>query len=122
MYRWILAAMATIGAAAPVGLADSIWDRRDPRYSYLFEDNRARHIGDVVTIAIAENTVANESDVRALLKTTAATAGAQFGTSSSSAGAGTTVAPILNVTSSRQFNGNAAYTMSHVFTDQMNAV
>jgi flagellar L-ring protein precursor FlgH len=121
MKRWVLAVTTAIGVSAPIGLADSIWDRRDPRYSYLFEDNRARHVGDIITIAIAENTVANDSDVRALSKTTAATAAAQFGSGSGSSG-GATVAPILNVTSNRTFNGNAAYTMTRVFTDQMNAV
>lgn len=118
MKRWVIAVLASIGAAAPIGLADSIWDRRDPRYAYLFQDNRARNIGDVVTIAIAENTVANEQDQRTLSKTSSATAAVAFGNAASA----TTPAPLFNVSSNRQFSGNAQLVMNRVFTDQINAV
>jgi flagellar L-ring protein FlgH len=120
MKRWVLAVLASIGVAAPIGRADSIWDRRDPRYAYLFQDNRARNIGDMVTIAIAENTVANEQDQRTMSKTTSATAALQFG--ASGGGTGGTANPIINSSSSRQFNGNAQLTSNRVFTDQMAAV
>lgn len=36
--------------------ADSIWARRDPYFSKLFEDNRARRVGDVVTVVLRETT------------------------------------------------------------------
>ena len=48
-------------AAAPLVipnhlLADSIWERRDQRSGYLFMDNRARRVGDLLTVSVNENT------------------------------------------------------------------
>jgi flagellar L-ring protein precursor FlgH len=116
MKRWFLTVLASVGATAPIGRADSIWDRRDPRYAYLFEDNRARHIGDLITVAIAESTVNNEQDQRTMAKTTSATATLQTG----AAAAGT--APLFNSSSNRQFSGNAQLITNRVFTDQMAAI
>jgi flagellar L-ring protein precursor FlgH len=120
MNRWILTVLAAVGAAAPIGRADSIWERRDPRYAYLCQDNRARNIGDTVTIVIAENTANNEQDQRTLSKTTSATAALAFG--ASAGGTGGTSSPIFNSSSSRQFNGNSQFSMNRTFNDQLNAV
>jgi flagellar L-ring protein FlgH len=121
MKRWVLAALAALGASAPIGRADSIWERRDPRYAYLFQDNRARNIGDTVTIVIAENTANNEQDQRTLSKTTSATAALAFGAAAGGSGGGT-ASPIFTSSSSRQFNGNSQFSMNRTFTDQLNAV
>jgi flagellar L-ring protein precursor FlgH len=128
MKRWLLTVAVAAGAAAPMGRADSIWERRDPRYAYLFQDNRARAIGDVITVAITQTTVANDTDTRTLSKNTNATAGAQFGTYSLGYSPGTAtstgggVSPLFTVTSNRNFNGNAAVTSNQVFTDTMGAL
>ncbi|MFM8274390.1 MAG: flagellar basal body L-ring protein FlgH, partial [Gemmata sp.] len=70
MRRWIVALTAFAVAAISVGRADSLWERRDPRYAYLFQDNRARSIGDVLTVTISESTVTNDQDARNLNRTT----------------------------------------------------
>ena len=62
MRRWVLAVGGLGVGAAPMVVADSIWDRRDPRYAFLFQDNRARAIGDILTVTVTETTVAAEQD------------------------------------------------------------
>jgi flagellar L-ring protein precursor FlgH len=120
MKRWILATLASIGVATPIGRADSIWDRKDNRYAYLFEDNRARHIGDIVTVSISETTTADNADTRSGTKTTNATASLQIGNPPGTAPT-STGGPLFTATSSRTFNGSAAYQTSQVFTDQIAA-
>lgn len=112
MKRWLLILIAAVGAAAPIGRADSIWDRRDPRYANLFQDTRARNIGDVLTIAISENTVANEQDQRNMRKTTAADARFGWGTKGQPG-------QLLNGASDRSFAGSAQVTTNRVFTDRL---
>jgi len=36
--------------------ADSLWERRNPYYSNMFWDTKARRVGDVVTIVLNETT------------------------------------------------------------------
>lgn len=120
-HRWILTALA-VGAGADAARADSIWDRRDPRYANLFQDNRARHIGDVLTIVISENAVVNETDQRALDKGTNTTGSIDYaGSSSANGGGGQTGALTFSLANAfrRRFAGNASLTSNRVFTDRM---
>ncbi|AMV25018.1 Flagellar L-ring protein precursor [Gemmata sp. SH-PL17] len=129
MRRWILASVGLLGAIAATGRADSLWERRDPRYGFLFQDNRARNIGDVLTITITESTVANEQDQKALNRATTSSGqvqvfgGGPVGTGTAG-GAGTVTAPGVgfvypNQTSNMTFTGNAQNTVNRVFTDRM---
>ncbi|VTT97928.1 flagellar l-ring protein : Flagellar L-ring protein FlgH OS=uncultured planctomycete GN=HGMM_F33C03C02 PE=4 SV=1: FlgH [Gemmataceae bacterium] len=111
-YQWLVAALAAAGAAASVARADSIWERRDPRYANLFQDNRARQIGDVLTVVVSETTVANEQDQRTLNKTTSALAVLGFGPAASPG-------QLYSSNSNRQFSGSAQLTSNRVFTDRM---
>jgi flagellar L-ring protein precursor FlgH len=112
MKRWALTLIVVMVATAPIGRADSIWDRRDPRYANLFQDNRARNIGDLLTIAISEVTVANEQDQRDMRKRSFADARFGFGTKGQPG-------QLLNGTSDRSFTGNAQVTTNRVFTDRL---
>src|SRR5262245_54143933 len=51
---------AALAVFAALGLgyacADSIWDRRIPNGAYLFVDNRARKVGDLLTVIVRETT------------------------------------------------------------------
>jgi flagellar L-ring protein FlgH len=101
--------------------ADSIWDRRDQRSANLFQDNRARNVGDILTIAISENTAANEREQRALNKTTDDSVNPSFqGNSASGTGTrtGTFGATIQNQ-SNRTFSGSAQLTSTRTFTDRL---
>ena len=62
--------LATSHWSLATARADDIWDRRDPRAAFLFNDNRGRNIGDLLTISIDENTENNEREERALSKAT----------------------------------------------------
>ncbi|MBP3956826.1 flagellar basal body L-ring protein FlgH [Gemmata sp. G18] len=125
----MLASVGLIAAAVTTGRADSLWERRDPRYGFLFQDNRARNIGDVLTVTITEATVANEQDQKALTRTTTSSGQVQvFGGgpvgAGTAGGTGTVTAPGVgfvypNQSSNMAFNGNAQNTVNRVFTDRM---
>jgi flagellar L-ring protein precursor FlgH len=122
MYKRRVAMLIVLLAATwSVVRADSIWQRRDPRASDLFQDNRARSIGDNLTIEINEATEANQKDQRALEKGHSNKAsftygGATKGDNSSTAGSGNIS---LGTDSSRQFNGSAQLTSDRKFTDRI---
>ncbi len=95
--------------------ADSIWDRRDPRYAFLFQDNNARRVGDVITVLISESTVASEQDQRALNKSTSTDAAYSLGNTGRPG-------QLFQGNSNRTFSGNAQLTSNRVFTDRIAAV
>jgi flagellar L-ring protein precursor FlgH len=135
MKRWFLAVMAlvvtaiSIDSLGSIGRADSVWDRRDPRYGFLFQDTRARNIGDILTVSISENTVANEQDQRTLSRTTSGSGSvtlfdalktpASSGTSSGGGTAGSTQLQFPSQNTSLNFTGNSQNTVNRVFTDTM---
>ena len=129
MRRWVLATLSAAGVFPSITLADSIWARHDPRYGFLFQDNQARRVGDILTVAISETTVATDQDQRAMTRTTGT--GGQislfgFGTASSNGGTpanGTAgrgvVFPLPNSSTNRNFTGNASLAVNRVFTDRI---
>lgn len=129
MKRWVLSVLGATGAFCPVAMADSIWDRRDPRYAFLFQDNQARRIGDILTVAISETTTANEQDQRTLNKASNASGqvnytgstSASSGTGGGGTGGGRQGALSFNFTDNfnRGFTGNAQMTSNRVFTDNL---
>jgi len=50
--------------------ADSLWERRNPYYSNMFWDTKARRVGDVVTIVLNETTNFAGQETRTLKKNT----------------------------------------------------
>ena len=115
---WLLLAWTSL-PSAPV-LADSIWKRRDPRSAYLFMDNRARRVGDAITIAVKETTGATNNEQRKLKKDTTASekldfAGKTTGTGSKAA----TAAVSADQSSDRSFQGKAEYESSRNLLDSM---
>jgi len=129
MRKWIIAAIILVGTVFSVSRADSIWDRRDPRYAYLFKDNRARMIGDVLIVTISETTVATEQDQRTLSRTTSGSGQFQVfdvtrvpgstGAAATTPTPGSTLFQFPSQSTSMQFSGNAQNNINHVFTDQM---
>ena len=61
----VLAACFTSGASA-----DSIWGKRDQSKKNLYAEDKARYIGDVLTITISEVSVLNNKGKRSLSKAT----------------------------------------------------
>ena len=109
MNRPLLIAL-TLAAAAPA-FADDIWARRDPRIANLFQDNRARNVGDILTLVINEITTENEREQRQQSKTNTFTGQA-------------TVFGVPQVANSdgnfgRTFSGSGQLTGGRTFTDRI---
>ncbi len=112
--------LATCSVPGPRVSADSIWDRRDPRSAYLFMDNRARRVGDLLTVSVKESTGATNTEQRKLKKDTATSgkfdfAGKTTGTGSKSAAA----AVSADQSSDRSFQGSASYEIERRLLDEM---
>ncbi len=108
--RWLFAAALIPATMSPLARADSLWERRDPRHAFLFDDSRARRVGDILTIEINEATNNNETEKRALSKSNSANAGINFSSGANFSG---------NGNSARQFSGNSQLQTGRVFTDQL---
>lgn len=125
MRRWIFALLMFAGVAFSVGRADSLWERRDPRYAFLFKDNRARSIGDTLTVLINETTVANDQDQRNMSRTTSGSGSVTIfdrirTPANGTAGTpGTTLLQAPTQNTALTFAGTAQNTTNRVFTDRM---
>jgi flagellar L-ring protein precursor FlgH len=135
MRRLIYAAAIAAAAAAATSRADSLWERRDPRYAFLFQDNRARAVGDTLVVTLLENTVSNQQDARTLARTGTSGGNVQFfgggpvvqggaGGGGAAGGAGTVNAAGVGFTfptgsTNLAFNGSAQSTVAQTFTDRM---
>lgn len=120
-YKYALALML-MSIVGPMALADSIWERRDPRAAYLFHDNRARNVGDLLTITISENTSANERETRALDKGTNNEASVNYqGQYQFSPSPGNTgnLSATGSTSNRRRFNGSAQLSTTRTFVDRM---
>jgi len=118
--RYLLAIVVSLSTLASIR-ADSIWARRDPRM-LLFVDNRARRVGDLLTVVIQETTGIDNKDQRQLNKATNAGGAFNF-KGSSTAGQLSRAAQIdLAITGSatRGFDGNSQYSVDQNFQDRMN--
>ncbi len=123
MKRYVGAIIFGLVAVAPVGAqTGTIWDRRDPKMVHLFDDLRARHLGDVLTIVIDENTGMDAQEKRQMNKLTDTGLTANGSGSSSSLGkvlrsfAGDLT---LGATSKRNFDSKANSTIDRKFTDKL---
>lgn len=108
--RFLLAGVLALTAVSSLS-ADDIWARRDPRIANLFQDNRARNVGDIVTLVISENTTENEREQRQQSKTNTFTGQATiFG-----------VPQVANSDGNfgRTFNGSGQLTGGRTFTDRI---
>ena len=124
--RLVVAGCVMALTAFSVSRADSLWERRDPRYAYLFKDNRARNIGDTLVVTISEATVAAEQDALTLSRTTAGSGSLTFfdttrpsGAGTVSAGGGSTQFQFPNQSTTYSFAGSAQNATNRVFTDRM---
>lgn len=101
--------------------AESIWDRRDPRSAYLFVDNRARQVGDLLTVVVRESTGIDQKEKRALDKKTAS--GSVFNFKSKwQDGAGSHSASTeldSNGSSKRSFDGKSEFTSQRELLDRL---
>ena len=120
-----LIGLLVVGCVGTTVLADSIWDRRTVGSAYIFVDTRARRVGDLVTIAIAENTGIDNKDQRDAIKATKT--GGTFAfkgnlTGASSAASRSASADLDTLTTTaRNFSGSSTYNVAQNFTDRVTA-
>jgi flagellar L-ring protein precursor FlgH len=120
-----LAALAILGwlpspAAAQWGRPSRIWETRDPRIAHPLNDVKARHVGDILTVLVNENTDVANSDRRALSKdaNSKASANLSYDTGSSS-GSGTSS---FDTNAERSFSGDSDFRSEREFSDRFSVV
>jgi flagellar L-ring protein FlgH len=117
----LLLVVAACVTLSPPGRADSIWSRRAQRYGYLFDDNRARNVGDILTIVIRETSNIGQREQRGLSKATDTSGTMTFDGSSETPGVSRSGSLDVSAknTSSRNFDGSAQFTSDRRFEDRM---
>jgi flagellar L-ring protein precursor FlgH len=123
--QWIMLCLTPVAAAPLISssdlLADSIWERRTQHSAYLYMDNRARRVGDLLTVSVNENTGATNKEERTLKKDTAASAKLNLAASGNAGGAGRSASGQMNGSNSsdRSFQGSADFASERQLVDQM---
>ncbi len=97
--------------------AQSLWQRRDPRFSNLVTNSTARRVGDLLTILISENTQVQNRDQRALQRSS--DGGFNFSAAAAEVGSSTSGSLNLSGDSARSFDGNSQYSVEQEFTDRI---
>ena len=103
--------------------ADSIWSRRDQNKKDLYADDKARHIGDVLTITISEESTIDNKATRALSKET--TRSTNF---DGKVGIGSIIGniPAINLGAGTKYSntldGKADYKDEREFTDSISVI
>ncbi len=115
---WMLMAVAWPGSKLAVG--QSLWDKRVPEKSFLFNDLKPRRVGDLLTIVISENTDVANADSRAMQKSATMGAGTDF-SYSGSGGSGSFNGDI-NADSNRNFNGGSSFSSAREFSDRFSVM
>lgn len=98
----------------------TLWEKRDTEKAFLFNDFKARKVGDLLTIIVNERTDVANSDSRELRKQTATDAGTQFSYGGSNA-SGSFDANI-DSESTRDFNGDVTFSSDREFSDRFSVV
>lgn len=118
-----LLGLVLVGLLVTTASADSIWARRSPRWANLWQDVRARNIGDILTILIQETSNINQREQRQLNKATTISDNFQYAGDSNSGTTTRTGAANFQMSnaSNRNFQGNAQLTSDRTYTDRVAA-
>ena len=122
-YRWTkVGLIVACGLTSVPAWADSIWDRRDQRSAYLHMDNRARRVGDILTVIVNENTGATNKEQRKMSKDTAASGKFDFAGKTSGVGSRSAAAAVtVDQSADRSFQGSAEYESNRQLQDTIPA-
>lgn len=108
-----LVACWTLGAGDAA--AESIWDRRSERHGFLYQDQLAADVGDILTVTISDNSSFTRESEREMEKSSSHSADL-----SASTGGESLFSPFsLSEDSSRDFEGESEYERSRVFKDDV---
>lgn len=117
----LLGGLCLSSAVSTTAQAESLWARRSSNHAYLFQDTRARRVGDLLTIVVAEDVSVNNSEDRALDKSTEADANLDFesATGGGFGAQGATGMMDFGSSSSRSFGGEATYRSARAFSGRI---
>ncbi len=116
---WFL--MLLVLAANAGARAQSLWPSHQPRHSFLFQDTRARRVGDQLTVLINENTGVANQDRRSMNKHSNANSafGLGFGASGLFGRSGGALSQDSAADSERGFSGDASFSTERAFSDRI---
>jgi flagellar L-ring protein precursor FlgH len=117
-----MAVLACVSAIVPASVrGDSLWERRKPGRAHLFEDSRARRVGDLLTIVVSESTEVDNREDKGLAKSSSSSG--KFDLSAASGGGFGISAADANLDfgkeNDRSFSGEASYRNSREFSDRI---
>ncbi|MCA9028474.1 MAG: flagellar basal body L-ring protein FlgH [Planctomycetaceae bacterium] len=120
MFKPVVQFLLVIGCCH-VTTAEDLWECRHPDRAFLFVDSQARHVGDLLTVLISEDTDVDQRDDRALSKS--AGSGGTFELSGEAGGAlGSQAADAgldFSGSTNRNFDGSASYRSARQITDRI---
>jgi flagellar L-ring protein precursor FlgH len=101
--------------------ADSLWQRRDPQRSFLFQDTKARNVGDLLTVIISESSEVDNREDKTLNKSSSSSVAADFEAASGGGLANQASNASLDLAGSakRAFSGKASYRDSREYIDNI---
>ncbi|TVS18220.1 MAG: flagellar basal body L-ring protein FlgH [Planctomycetaceae bacterium] len=116
---WLL--MLLVLATSVQARAQSLWPSHQPRHAFLFEDTRARRVGDQLTVLINENTGVANQDRRSMNKQSNARSALGLGFAAAgifgrSAG---DLSQDFAADSNRDFSGDASFSSERAFSDRI---
>lgn len=106
----IIALAVALAAAVDPCAAQSLFQRSDPSMLFLFRDTSARHVGDLITVVVRENTDVDNRDQRASDKNSQGSF--LFDTSE-------TNEVNYSSNSGRSFNGSSQYSVEQEVSDRI---
>jgi len=111
----LMAAILAALALGSVARADSLWDQRNPRSAFLYTDNVASEVGDLLTVLIVDESSFTKKGKKDLSKEDSHTSAATLTT----AGVDMFKPIDLSEASSRKFQSSDQYTGSMKFADSI---
>lgn len=110
-----LVGLALVGSVA----GKSLWDSKRNNESGMFADRKATHVGDIITVNIAEETVVNRTSSKA--SSNGATINHSFGNVvlPGILGEGTTLPSITGVNPTETFNGTGSVSDTNLFESKI---
>jgi flagellar L-ring protein precursor FlgH len=118
----MLIVVISLYTCASSASADSLWERRDPYFSSMMWDTKARRVGDVLTILLTETTTFDGREERDLKKETSnnfATKMAGLFTAGSNLKRSFSGNLSTDFTSNRELNGRSDYRSERTLNDRM---
>jgi len=119
--RILLVMVAVAVASSSVATAQSLWNSRVPKKSFLFYDTQARQVGDILTVLIEESTDVNNRDQRQLDRDSESSGGFSLtGTIGGDLGTKAGNSSLdASTKGSGRFGGTSAYTVDRGFSDRI---